>query len=104
MQITGLRLSLFARIVSNVVIGLIISFAATWEFAFFVVIIFPVQLLVGFFEVQLLKGQMKKNKEDLEASGKLTVESIDNIRTVVGLGAEERFFDKYTNILANPFK
>ena len=104
LQVTGIRLSIFSRIASSVFFAVLVSIGANWEFALFVVIIFPLLVLIGILEVQLLKGQVKKNKENLEESGQLTVESIDNIRTVVGLGAEEAFLNKYKNLLAAPFK
>lgn len=103
-QITGSRLGLFSRMTSSIVFAVIVGMATCWELSLFVVIAFPIQLLVGFVEVELLARLIKMNKENLEESGQLTVESIENIRTVVGLGVEETLLNEYTKHLAAPFK
>ena len=49
-----------------------------------------------------MRTQMDKSK--LEASVYTMLESVINIRTVVGLGAEDRFYNNYTRLLLGPFK
>lgn len=97
-------MGLILRIASSIISAVIISLIASWELTLLLVIIFPLLLLVGITEVQLLKGQVEKNKKRLEESSQTAAESIDSIRTVVGLGAEETFFNRYRNLLAGPFK
>ena len=65
---------------------------------------FPVLALAGYFQIRLLAGRSQKNKKRMEESGQTAVESIDNIRTVAGLGVEPRFYTKYYNLLQGPFK
>lgn len=92
------------RIMSGVVTAVIISLTASWELTLVLVIIFPILLTVGFSEIHLLKGQVVKNKKRLEESSQIAADSIDNIHTVVGLGAEEAFFRRYKSLLSGPFK
>ena len=68
------------------------------------ILAFPILGTVAFFQIRLLAGRSKKNKKRLEASGQTAVESIDSIRTVAGLGVEGRFFNKYRELLAGPFR
>lgn len=82
----------------------VIAFVASWELSLIMILAFPILGTVAFFQIRLLAGRAKKNKKRLEASGQTAVESIDSIRTVVGLGVEQRFFDKYKDLLAGPFR
>ena len=66
--------------------------------------IFPVLGTVAFLQVKFIAGRSVKNKKRQEASGQTAVESIENIRTVAGLGVEDRFFDRYVRLLKAPFK
>ena len=65
---------------------------------------FPVLALAGYFQIRLLRGRSQKNKKKMEESGQTAVESIDNIRTLAGLGVEPRFYNKYSDLLLGPFK
>ena len=58
----------------------------------------------AFFQVRLLSGRAAKNKKRLEEAGQLAVESIDNIRSVAGLGLENCFLNNYSQLLKAPFK
>ena len=44
------------------------------------------------------------NKKTLEESGQIVVESIDNIRTVAGLGLEDKFYNQYISQLDGPLR
>lgn len=88
----------------GLIAALIIAFVASWELSFLMVTAFPILGTVAFFQIRLLAGRAKKNKKRLEKSGQTAVESIDNIRTVAGLGVEERFLRKYYDLLTGPFK
>ena len=66
--------------------------------------VFPVIVSMAFLQLRFIGGRSGKNKKRQEASGQTAVESIENIRTVAGLGVEDRFFDKYAQLLKAPFK
>lgn len=76
---------------------------ASWELTLIMIPAFPILGTVAFFQIRLLAGRAQKNKKRLEESGKTAVESIDNIRTVVGLGVESKFLNKYYDLLTGPF-
>ena len=65
---------------------------------------FPILGSFSFLHIRLLAGQTQKNKVKLEASGSTVVESVANIRTVVGLGVEDRFYNNYINLIQGPYK
>ena len=59
---------------------------------------------MSFLQVRFLRGRSIKNKELMVESGKTATEAIDNIRTVASLGAEDKFYNRYSELLKPPFK
>ena len=103
-QATGIRLGTILQAAFGLVTAVIIAFMASWELSLIMVMVLPILGTVAFFQVRVLAGQAQKNKKRLERSGHTAVESIDSIRTVVGLGAEGKFFNKYRELLKGPFR
>ena len=68
------------------------------------VLCFPLLGAFTYLELRLLAGRTAKNKKKLEESGKTAVESIDNVRTVVSLGIEDKLVAKYNDLLQYPFE
>ena len=81
-----------------------IAFASSWELTFVLVLCFPLLGAFTYLELRLLAGRTAKNKKKLEESGKTAVESIDNVRTVVSLGIEDKLVAKYNDLLQYPFE
>lgn len=103
-QATGIRLGTVMQTIFGLLAAIIIAFTASWELSFLMLLAFPILGTVAFFQIRLLAGRAQKNKRRHEKSGQTAVESIDNIRTVVGLGVEERFCRKYWDLLITPFR
>ena len=89
---------------SCIVATAIISFLASWELTILLIPVFPLSLAFGTSHFRLVKGQVDGNRARLEKSSQVVAESITNIRTVAGLGAEELFVNKYTSYLSGNFK
>ena len=66
--------------------------------------VFPIFTAEIYLQVKFVAGRSTKNKKRQEASGQIAVESIENIRTVAGLGAEDQLCDKYVQLLKGSFK
>ena len=103
-QATGIRLGVILQTMFGLVTAMIIGLIASWELTLVLMFIFPVLGTVAFLQLKFIAGRSAKNKKRQEGSGQTAVESIENIRTVAGLGVEYRFFDKYMELLKAPFK
>jgi len=66
--------------------------------------LFPLLLLGTFFEMKITLGVDTVEKSAFEASAKLAIEAITNIRTVAGLGCETHYADRYIRLLLQPHK
>lgn len=104
LQATGIRLATVLQIIFGAIAATIIAFVASWELSFLMIMLFPLAGSLSFLKIRLLAGRAQKNKQRLEHSGQTAVESIDNIRTVAGLGVEEKFYHRYCSLLKGPFR
>ena len=92
------------QILFGFVAAVLIAFEASWELTLLFLLAFPIVGSFSFIQTRLSVGLIQKNKAKLEASGSSVVDSVTNMRTVVGLGVEDRFYSNYTKLLQGPFE
>ncbi|XP_068092080.1 ATP-binding cassette sub-family B member 5-like isoform X3 [Hyperolius riggenbachi] len=101
---TGSRLGLFAENLASMGLSIMIAFAFSWEMTLLLLAMAPVLVITGLLETKALTGFANRDKKELQAAGKIAVEAVDNIRTVVSLTRERTFEKNYTESLQKPFK
>lgn len=100
----GPRLGMTLMSLSSILTGVIIAFIYSWKLTLVVLCFFPLLVIGGALQMKMLNGAAGKNKEALEAAGKIAVESIENIRTVASLTREDMFQAKFQQELGTPYR
>ncbi|CAF3678455.1 unnamed protein product [Rotaria sp. Silwood1] len=101
---SGIRIGTMLQNIATLSTGIIITFVFSWQLALLVLAFVPFMVAGSFLKNYLMKGFASKDKKSIENAGKVTVESIQNIRTVVQLTKEEYFYEQYCSLLENPYR
>ncbi|XP_052792183.1 ATP-dependent translocase ABCB1-like isoform X2 [Mya arenaria] len=101
---SGVKLGSTIMALCSVLTGVIIAFVYSWKLTLLIIAFLPLVVIGGALEMQMMQGAAGKNKEALEAAGKVAIESIENIRTVASLTREDMFRKKFGDELDTPYR
>lgn len=101
-NLTTDKISVLAHGLPSICIAFGVSFYLNWKMALVMLIFVPISFFSG-----LTKGhstiKVSKNKTQIEESGRISTETIENIKTVISLGRENYFVNKLKRTLNQDF-
>uniref|UniRef100_A0A8R1DVZ2 ABC-type xenobiotic transporter n=1 Tax=Caenorhabditis japonica TaxID=281687 RepID=A0A8R1DVZ2_CAEJA len=98
------RLPLVLASVVTIFGALAIGFWYGWQLALILVVMVPLLVSGGYFEMQMRFGKQIRDTQLLEEAGKVASQAVEHIRTVQSLNRQEQFHFTYCEYLREPFK
>ncbi|CAJ0573778.1 unnamed protein product, partial [Mesorhabditis spiculigera] len=84
--------------------GVGIAFYFGWQMALLCIGLYPILGIGSAMRTRIMQGKHRQTAKDLENSGKVAMEAIENIRTVQALTREETFYQKFCSYLEAPYR
>uniref|UniRef100_A0A7I4YQI2 p-glycoprotein 9a n=4 Tax=Haemonchus TaxID=6288 RepID=A0A7I4YQI2_HAECO len=95
--------SVFSSVVS-ICCGIGIAFYFGWQMALLTIAIFPLAAVGQAIQMRFMSGRATADAKEMENSGKIAMEAIENIRTVQALTLERRLHAQFCHHLDGPHK
>jgi ABC-type multidrug transport system fused ATPase/permease subunit len=83
--------------------AVILSFALNWQLALIMLLFVPIAFFSGTIAGRANTNTKVKGKYAIEEAGRITTETVENIRTVVSLTREKYFIDEFKKIFDKDF-
>jgi len=103
---TGTRLSTVVNSLTTAVACTVYALYNGWKLSLVVMSFIPFLIFASAIQIKLFTGLGISNdgEDEVVQSGKIAVETIENIRTVASLGRENTFYNAYAQAIKNPYK
>jgi ATP-binding cassette subfamily B (MDR/TAP) protein 1 len=98
------KLGLLSQGVAGVGFSLIAALVFNWKLALFMLIFVPFVFGSGVLTGRASTNTKVNGKFSIEEGGRLTIETVENIKTVISLGREKFFIDEFDRIFNYKFK
>uniref|UniRef100_A0A663MRC3 ABC-type xenobiotic transporter n=1 Tax=Athene cunicularia TaxID=194338 RepID=A0A663MRC3_ATHCN len=96
---TGSRLGLMTMTVFTLLTAIVIAFVYGWQLTLLILACIPFVIATNAARVSSVSGHAAKDQKALEEAGRISTESVENIRTVASLTREEAFYERYVTNL-----
>ncbi|XP_050174693.1 ATP-binding cassette sub-family B member 5 [Myiozetetes cayanensis] len=101
---TGSRLALMTMTVFTLGTAIIIAFVYGWQLTLLILACIPYIIVTNAVTAKSMSGHAAKDQKALEDAGRVSTESVENIRTIASLTREEAFYEKYITSLNGPYR
>ncbi|NXB51636.1 MDR1 protein, partial [Leucopsar rothschildi] len=101
---TGSRLALMTMTVVTLVTAIVIAFAYSWQLTLLVLACIPFVAGANAVNASSMAGHAAEDQKALEEAGRISTETVENIRTVASLTKEEAFYERYVASLNHTYR
>ncbi|NXN78765.1 MDR1 protein, partial [Bombycilla garrulus] len=101
---TGSRLALMTMTVVTLVTAIIIAFVYGWQLTLLVLACIPFVVGANAVNASSMSGHAAEDQKALEEAGRISTETVENIRTVASLTKEEAFYERYVSSLNRTYR
>ncbi|XP_067147712.1 ATP-binding cassette sub-family B member 5 isoform X3 [Apteryx mantelli] len=100
---TGTRLGLMTMTVCTLLTAIVIAFVYGWHLTLLILACIPFVIAANAVNVSSVSGHAAKDQKALEEAGRISTESVENIRTIASLTREDVFYERYVTSLTSPY-
>ncbi|KAK2358490.1 ABC transporter B family member [Trifolium repens] len=93
--LVGDALGLLVQDIATVMTALVISFEANWQLSLIIIVLVPLILVNGHFQIKSMQGFNTDAKKLYEEASQVANDAVGNIRTVSAFCAEEKVMELY---------
>ncbi|NWH30399.1 MDR1 protein, partial [Chloropsis hardwickii] len=101
---TGSRLALMTMTVFTLVTAIIIAFVYGWQLTLLILACIPFIVGANAVSASSMSGHAAEDQKALEEAGRISTETVENIRTVASLTKEEAFYERYVASLNHTYR
>ncbi|XP_054129760.1 ATP-binding cassette sub-family B member 5 isoform X3 [Melozone crissalis] len=101
---TGSRLALMTMTAFTLVTAIIIAFVYSWQLTLLILACIPYIVVANAVNASSMSGHAAEDQKALEEAGRISTESVENIRTVASLTKEEAFYERYVACLNHTYR
>ena len=104
LQATGSRVGTLIETLVGALLALGIALYYSWLMTIVILLVAPLVMVAGALQLKALTTHASSNKKKLEVAGRISVDSVENIRTVASLTVEENFYQQYKAEVKKPYR
>ncbi|NXC88004.1 MDR1 protein, partial [Cercotrichas coryphoeus] len=101
---TGSRLALMTMTVFALVTAIVVAFVYSWQLTLLVLACIPFVAGANAVNASSMAGHAAEDQKALEEAGRISTETVENIRTVASLTKEEAFYERYVASLNHTYR
>lgn len=98
------KLKLYVQGMAGVGFSIIYSFFLSWKLTLIMLIFVPINFFSGVMVGRSSMSQKVKGKNINEEAGRITIETVENIKTITSLGREQHFIDEFNFVYGRKFR
>ncbi|KAK2750386.1 ABC multidrug transporter mdr4 [Myotisia sp. PD_48] len=103
-SLTGTTIGILFSTVANLAAGIILSHIVAWKIAVVLLATIPVLLASGVLRLRILAQYQKKHQKAFAHATSITVEAIDNIKSIAAFSLERETYGVFKRSLQGPYK
>ncbi|KAJ3685941.1 hypothetical protein LUZ61_015105 [Rhynchospora tenuis] len=103
-RLVGDNLALNVQTLATVISGFLVAITANWKLTLIVLVIIPLVVLQGYFQVKFLKGFSGDAKAMYEEASRVANDAVSGIRTVASYSMEQKVIETYNKKCDKPMK
>lgn len=98
------KLKLYVQGLAGVGFSIIYSFVLSWKLTLVMLIFVPINFFSGVMVGRSSISQKVKGKNVNEEAGRITIETVENIKTIISLGREQHFINEFNFVYGRKFR